>query len=79
MQVTSQSESRLTNRITLPEQWVTFLTGQPETGMGYQDVTVFLTNGTTTNCLAINCEILDTVLPISAEDIVDIKVNPKKV
>jgi hypothetical protein len=79
MQVTSQSESRLTNRITLPEQWVTFLTGQPETGMRYQDVTVFLTNGTTTNCLAINCEILDTVLAISAEDIVDIKVNPKKV
>lgn len=73
-----QSEDNLINAISLPEKWVKFLSEQPETGMGYQDVTISFKDGTSTDGFVANCEMLNSVSKINTEDIVDIEVNSKR-
>ncbi|MFA5312886.1 MAG: hypothetical protein WC375_06140 [Methanomassiliicoccales archaeon] len=64
----------------LPQKWIDFLAEEPETGMGYQVITVTLENGTVINNIAAkNCQYItmDGGKPIDFDPskIIDIKVH----
>jgi len=63
------------NKITLSKSMSDILAGQPETGMGFQDVEITLTDGRKVEGLVLNCEHLETVLPVEEKDIASIKVK----
>ena len=75
MQIMSQFNYTPTNKVQLPEKWIKFLVTQGESGMGYQNVVVTLADGRATEGFVSNAEWLETVLPISTEDIADIKMR----
>jgi hypothetical protein len=59
----------------LPEKWSKFLGGQPETGMGFQDVEVTLTDGRKVDGIVLNGEKFESLVPIRAEDISSLRVR----
>ena len=62
-------ETKLTIRAELPEKWSEFLGEQPETGMGFQDVELTLSDGQKINGIVINGRILETITSIDVDDI----------
>ena len=61
--------------LSLPEKWSKFLGEQPETGMGFQDVEVTLADGRRVDGIVINGQTMETLLPISGEDIASMRVK----
>ena len=67
----------LMNRLTLPEIWKKRCSDLPESGMGYRKVNCKVNFGGKTSTISgivLNGEILETIEPISAENILDISI-----
>lgn len=63
-------------RITLDKNWTKKLVQLPESGMGYQNVRVTLTNGDHVEAVALNAQILqlpDGISPVEPKDIKNIE------
>jgi len=63
-------------RLGLSQKWIDKLINLPESGMGYQKVTVKLKNGVVFDGMVINCEILhvNNYIVFKNDDIDDINV-----
>ncbi len=59
----------------LPEKWSQFLGTQAETGMGFQDVEITLTNGQKVDGLVLNGSTLETLVTVNDRDIASIRVK----
>ena len=59
----------------LEEKWVEKLARLPETGMGYQDVQVFLKSGRVVRVIVGNCEYITQDVSFNDDDISDIRVT----
>ena len=45
----------------LSQDWVDFLSCEPETGMGYQKVKITLSNGEVKEKIVLNCQYIETM------------------
>lgn len=61
------------NSVSLPQKWINKCVKMPESGMGYQKVSVRLANGSVSG-IVLNCSILETVEKVDPEKILDISV-----
>ena len=67
----------MNRRVALPETWISHLRREPESGMGFQRVSVALADGTKLDeCLVFNAEFVELPQPYTAEDIVSITLRP---
>lgn len=66
-------ENKPVNSVNLPEQWIKKCVDMPESGMGYQKVSVKVSNGSVSG-IVLNCSILETVEKVDPEKILDIQV-----
>jgi len=62
------------NSINLPQKWINKCVNMPESGMGYQKVSVKMQNGSV-NGIVLNCSILETLEKVDEEKIVDIEIR----
>lgn len=67
-------QSTMTNT-KLPQKWSEFLTSQPETGMGFQDIEITLTDGSKISGIALNAEFVETVASFNVDMISDMRVK----
>jgi len=62
------------NTTLLDKKWIEYLTNQPETGMGFQYVSITLNNGLKSQHTVLNCEhLVDEDFPV--DQIKDIEVE----
>jgi hypothetical protein len=59
------------NSVKLPQKWIDKCVNMPESGMGYQKVSVRVANGSFSG-IVLNCSILETVERVDPEKILDI-------
>ena len=62
-------------RTELPKSISDYLAGQPESGMGFQDVVCHMADGSQVDGIVINCQFIETVLPIDVQSIVKAQVK----
>lgn len=62
------------NSVNLPKKWIDKCVNMPESGMGYQKVSVKVANGSVSG-IVLNCSILETVEKVDPEKILDIIVT----
>lgn len=61
----------------LSQKWIDHLVALPESGMGYQNVNVKFTDGSSVDCIALNSQHLDIPSSHHAKTISDIKLITK--
>lgn len=64
-------EEKPVNSVNLPQKWIDKCVNMPESGMGYQKVSVKLAKGSISG-IVLNCSILETVEKVDPEKILDI-------
>ena len=68
----------------LSDRWVNYLVGQPESGMGYQEIKATLTNGEVHDAVVLNCSAILSVdgevgrFPFTEDQIESITVKKNK-
>ncbi len=74
---TVKSDNKEDERVKLPEQWVEYLKGQPESGQGYHLVIITFADGATLETIVQNCEEIKLPPEFAEKEITEMAIKEK--